>query len=85
MKVKKHILPAFGELRYEVLTSQMIHSFADDKLNEGLSPKYVSDVIVVFKAMAKYTSKVHGYRNILADVVMLKYIKEEKLLLTLIQ
>ncbi|MCR4639045.1 site-specific integrase [Ruminococcus sp.] len=85
MKVKKHILPAFGGLRYDVLTVQMIHSFIDNKLNEGLSPKYVSDVIVVFKAMAKYTSKVHGYRNILADVVMPKYIKEEKPLLTLIQ
>ena len=85
MKVKKHILPAFGGFRYDVLTVQMIHSFIDDKLNEGLSPKYVSDVIIVFKAMAKYTSKVHGYRNILADIVMPKYIKEEKPLLTPIQ
>lgn len=85
MKVKKHILPAFSGLRYDVLTVQMIHAFIDDKLNEGLSPKYVSDVIVVFKTMAKYTSKVHGYRNILTDVVMPKYIKEEKPLLTLIQ
>lgn len=85
MKVKKHILPAFGGLRYDILTVQMIHSFIDDKLNEGLSPKYVSDVIIVFKAMAKYTSKVHGYRNILTDVVMPKYTKEEKPLLTLIQ
>ena len=85
MKVDKHILPVFGDVRYDMLTINILHAFIDQKLNEGLSPKYVSDVIVVFKAMAKYTSKVHGYRNILADVVMPKYEKNEKPLLTLIQ
>lgn len=82
MKVEKHILPKFGGLRYESLTVQMLHSFIDDKLTSGLSPKYISDIIVVFKAMAKYTAKIHGARNSLVDVVTPKYIKEEKPLLT---
>lgn len=82
MKVEKHILPAFGGFRYEMLTVQMIHAFIDEKLASGLSPKYISDIIVVFKAMAKYTAKIHGTRNILTDVVTPKCVKEEKPLLT---
>lgn len=82
MKVEKHIIPVFGDLRYDMLTVQMIHAFIDEKLISGLSPKYVSDVIIVFKAMGKYTSKVYGTKNILADVVNPKYVKEEKPLLT---
>lgn len=82
MKIEKHILPSFGGLRYETLTVQMLHAFIDEKLASGLSPKYISDIIVVFKAMAKYTAKIHGTRNILADVVTPKCVKEEKPLLT---
>ena len=82
MKVEKHILPKFGGLIYETLTVQMLHAFIDDKLNSGLSPKYTSDIIVVFKAMAKHTAKIHSTRNILADVITPKCIMEEKPLLT---
>ena len=82
MKVEKHILPTFGGSRYEMLTVQILHTFIDEKLASGLSPKYISDIIVVFKARAKYTAKIHGTRNILADVVTPKSIKEEKPLLS---
>lgn len=82
MKVEKHILPKFGGLIYETLTVQMLHAFIDEKLTSGLSPKYISDIIVVFKAMAKHTAKIHSTRNILADVITPKCIMEEKPLLT---
>lgn len=82
MKIEKHILPVFGSLHYDKLTVQMLHGFIDDKLHSGLSTKYVTDIIVVFKSMAKYTAKVHGTRNILGDVLLPKSIKTEKLLLT---
>lgn len=82
MKIEKHILPAFGGLHYDILTVQMLHGFIDDKLHSGLSAKYVTDIIVVFKSMAKYTAKVHGTRNILSDVILPKSIKTEKQLLT---
>lgn len=85
MKIEKHILPAFSGLHYESLTVQLLHAFIDDKLTSGLSPKYVSDIIVVFKSMAKYIAKVHGVRNILSDVVLPKFTHEEKELLTSIQ
>ena len=77
MKADKHILPEFGDLLYDSLTVKMLHSFISDKIRAGLSAKYVSDIIIVFKCMAKYISKVHGFRNILADVVLPKVTKKE--------
>ena len=81
MKVDKHILPEFGGLRYDSMTIQMLNSFVQKKLDVGLSAKYVSDIIIVFKIMAKYTAKVHRFRNILADVPLPKVHRKEKSLL----
>lgn len=58
LKVDKHILPAFGGLHYDMLTVQMLNHYIEDKLSSGLSAKYVSDIIIVFKSMAKYTAKI---------------------------
>lgn len=82
MKADKHILPEFGRLRYDKLTVQPVHSFIEKKLENGLSAKYVSDIIIVFKSMTKYISRVHGFRNPLADVVLPKVAKTEMKLLT---
>lgn len=82
MKVDKHILPKFGGMRYEMLTVQMLNNFIQEKLCSGLSAKYVSDIIIVFKTMAKYSAKVHGFRNILADVELPKVHSKEAVLLT---
>ena len=82
MKVEKHIMPEFGGFRYDSLTVQMINSYIQKKLDGGLSAKYVSDIIIVFKTMAKYISKVHGFRNILADVALPKVQRKEKSLLS---
>ena len=41
MKVKKHIIPAFGGLRYDTLTVKMLNTFIDDKVRSGLSAKYM--------------------------------------------
>ena len=82
LKVDKHILPAFGGLRYDMLTVQMINSYIEDKLSSGLSAKYVSDIIIVFKSMSKYSAKIHGFRNILADVSLPKVHRKELPLLS---
>ena len=85
LKVEKHILPAFGGMRYDSLTVLMLNSYIEDKLNSGLSAKYVSDIIIVFKSMAKYTAKIHGFRNILADVTLPKVHRKEMQLLSPVQ
>lgn len=82
LKFEKHILPAFGGIRYDMLTVPMLNNFIEDKLCSGLSPKYVSDIIIVFKSMDKYTAKIHGFRNILADVALPKVNRKEMTLLS---
>ena len=82
MKVEKHILPVFGGMRYDMLTVQMINNFIQKKLDFGLSAKYVSDIVIVFKSMSKYSAKIHGFHNILADVELPKVHRSEAVLLT---
>ncbi len=85
MKADKHILPQFGDIRYDDLTVQALHDFTEKKLKTGLSSKYVSDIIIVFKSMAKYISRVHGFKNPIADVVLPKSEKKEMNLFSDIQ
>lgn len=82
MKVIKHILPTFGRLEYDKLTVCSIHKFIENKLKEKLSTKYVADIIVIFKSMAKYISKIHGYINPLENVMLPKKEKNEMKLLS---
>ena len=82
MKVEKHILPVFGGMKYDMLTVQMLNNFIQEKLDSDLSAKYVSDIIIVFKSMAKYTAKIHEFRNVLADVELPKVHRREAELLT---
>lgn len=85
MKVSKHLIPVFGGLRYDALTIKKINDFIENKLNSGLSAKYVSDIVIIFKSMSKYVSKIHKFCNILADIALPKAVKSEKTLLTPIQ
>jgi len=48
MKADKHILPVFGEIHYDNLTTKMLHEFIENKINSGFSSKYVSDIVIVF-------------------------------------
>lgn len=82
MKVEKHILPTFSGLDYSTLSTQLVHEFIRKKLECGLSPKYVSDIIVVLKSMAKYASVQHGYYNPLNNLTMPKTYKKDLTLLS---
>ena len=77
MKIEKHLLPEFGKIRYDRLTVNQIQSFIDRKLEGGLSAKYVSDIVTVFKSMAKYMNRVHKYANPLTNLIMPKIQKRE--------
>ncbi len=77
MKADKHLIPEFGSLRYGNLTVQLVHSFIEMKLKAGLSVKYVSDIVIVFKSMAKYISRAHRFRNPLEEVVLPRDAKRE--------
>ena len=78
MKINRHILPKFGSIPYERLTAAAVHDFIACKINSGLSAKYVSDIIIILKSMAKYMKRVHGYHNPVEYVSLPKHQQHEK-------
>lgn len=72
MKISKHLLPYFGGMRYDLLTASLVYDFIHMKLKSGLSAKYISDILIVFKSMAKYVSREYGYHNPLVNVTLPK-------------
>ena len=82
MKVERHILPTFGQMRYDQLTAELVHRFIQTKLESGLSGKYVSDIVILLKSMAKYITRVHGYPNAMEHVILPKVEQQELLLLS---
>lgn len=77
MKIETHLLPEFGSISYEKLCVNDIQAFISRKLESGLSAKYVSDMVTVFKSMTKYMSRVHGYQNPLVNVILPKTERKE--------
>lgn len=77
MKWRKHICPAFGGMLFEQLSAKSLHDFIEDKLHSKLSPKYVADIVIVFKTMVKYAEREHGFRNPLVNVSLPKSEKQE--------
>lgn len=82
MKLNKHILPAFGDIRYSCITVQAIQAFIESKIQSGLSAKYVRDIIALMHSVSKYACRVHGFRDTLADVTIPKAVTNEMSLLT---
>ncbi|MCM1508839.1 MAG: site-specific integrase [Ruminococcus flavefaciens] len=72
MKLNKHILPYFSGIKYEKLTAEKINAFIDEKINSGLSPKYVADMVVLLKTAAKYAAKCFGCVNRIDSVALPK-------------
>lgn len=63
MKIKKHILPRFAGIKYDRLTADDLNLFISQKCSENLSAKYVSDIVILLKAAAKFAHKRYGYAN----------------------
>ena len=82
MKLSKHILPVFGDIRFNCITVQLVQEFVNKKLKSGLSAKYVRDIVVLMKSISKYICRIHGYRDVIADAEVPKSEKKEMTLLT---
>lgn len=72
MKIRKHLLPDFGGMKYEMLNAREVQLFVQRKLQSGLSPRYVADILVVFKSMTKYVSREYDGCNPLINVALPK-------------
>ena len=60
-KLEKHLIPYFEELKYNKLDVSRVSAFVTDKLAEGLSPKYISDMVTMIKTAAKWAEINYNY------------------------
>lgn len=57
MKIEKHIIPHFGDKMCSEITSKSAYEFMQKKLDSGLSPCYVADIMVLLKTVFKYARR----------------------------
>lgn len=72
MKAVKHIIPAFGKKRIDAVSDIDIYEFMETKQHEGLSSRYISDIIILMKTIFKYAVKVYRIFNPMDDIVLPK-------------
>ena len=82
LKLKKHIIPSFGAMNCCALGSKEINGFINTKIGEGLSSRYVSDILVIMKSMFKYAAREYGIKNVFDGITMPKKQSKEVRLLT---
>lgn len=63
MKLQKHILPYFAGMRYDKLTADNLNAFITAKIKENLSERYVADIVVLVKSVARFAQKRYGVVN----------------------
>lgn len=76
-KANKHLFAYFGSVKFSELSPKSVYDFIQHKLSDGLSAKYVSDIIVILKNITKYAAKSYHCLNPLADVELPKTQKSE--------
>ena len=59
-KIEKHIIPAFNEKLCRQITRREVYEFMRIKLNEGLSSRYVSDILGHSKVEITLNKYVHS-------------------------
>lgn len=72
MKADKHILPTFGEKAVSDIVQDDIYSFIAKKQHDGLSVRYVTDIIILMKTIFKYAVKTYHIFNPLDGISMPK-------------
>lgn len=72
MKISKHLLPYFGNIICYELRGRQVYDFIDYLLRKGLSARYVSDIIVLFKSIYKYANREYNINNVVSGVALPK-------------
>ncbi|MBQ9981016.1 MAG: site-specific integrase [Oscillospiraceae bacterium] len=81
IKASKHILPDFGDAYINSFNAQYIYSFIKIKQQNGLSNRYISDIVVMVKSIFKYASDNYNIYNPLSNISLpRKKISEIRLL-----
>lgn len=82
MKCEKHLIPAFGSLNCCKLDSRQIYGFIKEKRTEGLSVRYILDIITLLKSVFRYAAGEYGIKNVTEGLTMPKTPKKDVRLLT---
>ena len=82
MKIEKHIIPQLGDMMCYELSSKILYGFMQDKLDKGLSARYVADIMVLLKTVFKYAQREYNIANPFYNIVMPKCSRPEVRLLT---
>ena len=77
MKASRHILPMFGDKRADMLVQGDIYQFISEKQKEGLSNRYITDIIILMKSLFKYAVRTYHIINPLEGIIMPKKKKTE--------
>ena len=82
MKAEKHILPEFGNVKMETISTERIRQFVQDALLKKLSNRYVSDILVLMKSIFKFAVSHFQIHNPAEDLIMPKKPRTEVRLLS---
>ncbi|MDE5853853.1 MAG: site-specific integrase [Ruminococcus sp.] len=77
MKAEKHLIPTFGDIQCNLLKTREVYCFIEHKIKNGLSARYISDIIVLFKSLYRYANHEYHIKNVLDGLVMPKKKKSE--------
>lgn len=77
MKIERHIIPYFGGINAEMLKAKAVYEFIEKKLQDGLSVRYVCDILTVLKSIFRYACREYRINNVIDGIVMPKKAKPE--------
>ena len=77
MKIEKHIVPAFGSMNAALIKTKAVYEFMEKKLRNGLSARYISDIMVVLKSIFRYAAREYNINNVIDGIIMPKKSKPE--------
>ena len=77
MKATRHILPMFGDKQADMLVQGDIYHFIAEKQKEGLSNRYITDIIILMKSLFKYAVRTYHIFNPLDGIILPKKKKAE--------
>ena len=80
-KLNKHILPYFSGIYFSKLNEKMMNAFVASKHAEGLSAKYISDMVVIVKSISAWAHKTYNTANNISNFKNLRQTPKEPELL----
>lgn len=72
VKTTKHILPCFGNKPIDAISSEDVYRFIEQKKEDGLSGRYIRDIVILMKSLFKYAVRKFRIANPMEEVTMKK-------------